>query len=209
MPLRFPSDNPSFKGASSPSRLECDLFELEYDGNFPEGLHGRFYRCGPDPQFVPRYADDIGINGDGMVSMFRFGGGHVDFRQRFVRTDKWKAEHAARRALFGHYRNRYTDDPSVAGIDRTTANTSILWHGGRLFAIKEDGLPHELDPDTLETRGKFNFDGKLRSPHFTAHPKVDPATGELLFYGFEVAGEATPTIAYCSADRELRLEGEQ
>ena len=209
MPYLFPADNPSFRGPSHPSRIECELFELAYDGDLPRELNGRFYRCGPDPQFVPRFQDDIGINGDGMVSMFQIGEGHVDFRQRFVRTDKFKAERAARRALFGHYRNRFTDDPSVAGVDRTTANTSILWHGGRLFAIKEDGLPHELDPDTLETLGKFNFGGKLRSPHFTAHPKLDPVSGELLFYGFEVAGETTPTIAYAVADRDLNLLSEE
>lgn len=205
MPYLFPSDNPGFRGPARPSRVECDLFALEYEGELPAGLQGRFYRCGPDPQFVPRFADDIGINGDGMVSMFVFGDGCVDFRQRYVRTDKWKAERAARRALFGHYRNRYTDLPEVAGIDRTTANTSILWHAGRLFAIKEDGLPHELDPQTLDTLGKLSFDGQLRSPHFTAHPKRDPVTGELLFYGFEAAGDATPTIACAVADRDLKL----
>ncbi len=205
MPYLFPSDNPGFRGPARPSRLECDLFALEYEGELPAGLRGRFYRCGPDPQFVPRFADDIGINGDGMVSMFVFGEGGVDFRQRYVHTDKWKAERAARRALFGHYRNRYTDLPEVAGIDRTTANTSILWHANRLFAIKEDGLPHELDPQTLATLGKLDFDGQLKSPHFTAHPKRDPATGELLFYGFEAAGDATPTIACAVADRDLKL----
>ena len=209
MPYLFPADNPGFRGPSHPSRVECDLFELEYEGVLPTELNGRFYRCGPDPQFVPRFKDDIGINGDGMVSMFRMNDGHVDFRQRFVRTDKFRAERAARRALFGHYRNRFTDDPSVAGVDRTTANTSILWHGGRLFAIKEDGLPHELDPDTLETLGKFNFGGQLRSPHFTAHPKLDPVSGELLFYGFEVAGETSPTLAYAVADRDLNLLSEE
>ncbi len=209
MPYLFPQDNPSYMGPGRPSRLECELGSLEYEGELPAGLEGRFYRCGPDPQFVPRFRDDVGINGDGMVSMFRFSQGRVDFRQRYVRTDKFNTERAAGRALFGHYRNRFTDDPSVAGIDRTTANTSMVWHGGRLFAVKEDGLPHELDPDTLETRGKFNFEGKLRSPHFTAHPKLDPVTGNLVFYGFEAAGDATPTISYAEADRDLRLLREQ
>lgn len=209
MPYLFPEDNPSFIGPSRPSRLECDLMALEYEGELPAGLTGRFYRCGPDPQFVPRFRDDVGINGDGMVSMFTLSPGRVDFRQRFVRTDKFKAERAAGKALFGQYRNRYTDDASVAGIDRTTANTSILWHGGRLFAIKEDGLPHELDPYTLDTRGKLDFEGQLRSPHFTAHPKLDPVSGHLVFYGFEAAGEATPTISYAEADQNLQLLREQ
>ena len=209
MPYLFPQDNPSFSGPSRPSRLECDLHALEYDGELPAELLGRFYRCGPDPQFVPRFRDDVGINGDGMVSQFVFSEGRVDFRQRFVRTDKFKAERTAGRALFGQYRNRYTDDASVAGVDRTTANTSILWHGGRLFAIKEDGLPHELDPDTLETLGKLDFNGDLRSPHVTAHPKLDPVSGRLVFYGFEVAGDATPTISYAEADGNLKLLHEQ
>ena len=61
----------------------------------------------------------------------------------------------------------------------------MLWHAGRLFALKEDGLPYELDPDTLETHGKFSFDGTLSMPAVTAHPKIDPLSGELVFYGYE------------------------
>ena len=37
----------------------------------------------------------------------------------------------------------------------------------------------ELDRQTLETLGFQNFGGAVRAP-FTAHPKVDPATGNLL-----------------------------
>jgi carotenoid cleavage dioxygenase len=204
----FP-DNTGFRGAVRPARLECDIFELEYRGELPSALQGRFYRCGPDPQFPPRSADDFFINGDGVVSMFRFADGHVDFKSRYVRTDKFKAERAARRALFGGYRNPFTDDPSVRGIDRSTANTSVLFHAGRLFALKEDGLPYELDPDTLETRGKFSFDGALRMPAVTAHPKVDPQSGELVFYGYEAAGEASCEVAYAVADERLMLREEQ
>jgi isoeugenol monooxygenase len=203
MAVLFPA-HPGFRGPMAPQRLECDLFELEYDGTLPDALRGAFYRCGPDPQFPPRSTDDFFINGDGVVSMFRFEGGHVDFRMRFVRTDKFKLEREARRALFGGYRNPFTDDPSVAGMDRTTANTSVFWYAGKLYAIKEDGLPHELHPQTLETLGKLRFEGQ-RTPHFTAHPKFDPVSGEMIFYGTEAAGLATPDIAYCEADAQGHL----
>ena len=83
MSVLFP-DHAGFHGAMRPSRLECDLFELEYTGELPAALNGRFYRCGPDPQFPPRFADDFFINGDGVVSMFRFANGHVDFKSRYV-----------------------------------------------------------------------------------------------------------------------------
>src|SRR5213075_770501 len=75
MAVLFP-DHPGFRGAMAPQRVECDLFELEYEGTLPPALEGSFYRCGPDPQFPPKSTDDYFINGDGVVSMFRFRGGH-------------------------------------------------------------------------------------------------------------------------------------
>jgi carotenoid cleavage dioxygenase-like enzyme len=194
MSLRFPP-TPTFSGYNEPRRIEADVYDLEVDGELPSELDGTFYRCGPDPCFPPRLGDDININGDGMVMMFRFADGHVDLRSRYVRTEKFRLERAARKALYGAYRNPYTDDPSVAGKDRTTANTNVVFHAGRLFALKEDGLPHELDPDTLETRGRFDYGGKLKSFTATAHPKIDPATGEMISHGYEARGLATRDIS--------------
>jgi len=185
----------TFTGFNEPRRIEAEVFDLEVEGTLPLEIDGTFYRCGPDPCFPPRLADDININGDGMVMMFRFSGGHVDMRSRYVRTEKFRLEHRARRALFGAYRNPYTDDPSVAGRDRTTANTNVVHHARRLFALKEDGRPHELDPDTLETRGRFDYGGKMASLTSTAHPKIDPATGEMISHGYEARGLATREVA--------------
>ena len=73
----------------------------------------------PDPQYPPKLGKDTFLSGDGMVRMFAFDGeGHVDFKQRYIRTERWVLEHQARKALFGAYRNPYTDDPSVAGKRR-------------------------------------------------------------------------------------------
>jgi carotenoid cleavage dioxygenase-like enzyme len=204
MPHRFP-DKPAFTGLNTPCRIEAVINDLEYEGEMPAGLRGTFYRCGPDPRFPPLLGDDININGDGMVTMFRLGEGHVDFRSRYVRTEKYELESKAHRALFGMYRNPYTSDPSVTGRDGTTANTSIVFHAGRLFALKEDGLPHELDPDTLETRGKHRFEGKLRSLTCTAHPKIDPRTGELLSHGYEARGLATRDVSLQVVSRSGEL----
>lgn len=206
-PASFPDTNP-FTGVNRPMRVECDVYELEYTGELPPELAGALYRAGPEPQFPPRAGDDIYINGDGMVSMVAIANGHVDFKTRYVRTDKLRRERQARRALFGGYRNPWTDDPAVAGMDRTTSNTSTLWHAGRLFALKEDGLAHELDPLTLATRGKWDFGGRLRSRTMTAHPKIDPVTGELVFYGYAAGGETTSDIAFCLADAKGQLTRE-
>jgi carotenoid cleavage dioxygenase-like enzyme len=207
MSTPFPR-TPTFIGFNAPQRIEAEVFDLEVQGAVPRELDGTFYRCGPDPCFPPRLGDDININGDGMVMSFRFANGHVDFRSRYVRTEKFRLERAQRRALFGAYRNPYTDEPSVAGRDRTTANTNVVYHAGRLFALKEDGLPHELDPDTLETRGRFDYGGRMSSLTATAHPKTDPETGEMISHGYEARGLATREIALQVVSRRGELERE-
>lgn len=207
MGLSFPQ-TPTFTGFNAPMRVEGALADLEIEGEIPAGLEGTFYRCGPDFRWPPRLGDDINHNGDGVVSMFRFHGGRVDFAMRFVRTEKFRLEEEAGRALFGMYRNPFTDDPSVAGRDRTLANTNVVLHAGRLMCLKEDGLPYEVDPDTLQTLGRHDFGGKVRSETFTAHPKIDPATGEMIGFGYEAAGLASRdmSVQWIGADGALERE---
>lgn len=207
MSFLFP-DTPAFTGFNQPRRIEADVFDLEVEGEVPAALNGAFYRCGPDPRFPPRMGDDININGDGMVTCFRFRNGCVDFRSRYVRTEKYRLEAEARKALFGAYRNPYTDDPRVAGRDRTTANTNAVFHAGRLFALKEDGLPHELHPETLETLGRCDYGGRMHSLTATAHPKIDPVTGEMISHGYEARGLATRDVALQVMDSDGSLARE-
>ena len=204
----FPNTT-SFVGYNAPSRVEADIFDLEIEGELPRELNGAWYRMTPDPQFPPKFGDDIYLSGDGMMSVFRFENGHVDYKSRYVRTERFMAERKARRALFGVYRNRFTDDPSVEGMDRTVANTSPIWHAGRLLATKEDGLPYQMDPETLETLGRLDWDGRLRTKTVSAHPKIDPCTGEMLFYGYEASGEASRDMSLCVADAQGRLVSEE
>jgi carotenoid cleavage dioxygenase-like enzyme len=207
MSFLFP-DTPAFTGFNQPRRIEADVFDLEVEGEVPAALNGAFYRCGPDPRFPPRMGDDININGDGMITCFRFRDGRVDFRSRYVRTEKYRLEGEAREALFGVYRNPYTDDPRVAGADRTTANTNAVFHAGRLFALKEDGLPHELHPETLETLGRCDYSGRMHSLTATAHPKIDPVTGEMISHGYEARGLATRDVALQIIDPDGNLARE-
>ena len=165
-----------------------------------QGLNGAFYRVQPDPHFPPLLGDDQIFNGDGMISMFRFKNGRVNLKQRWCRTDKWKLEKEAGRALFGAYRNPLTDDSSVKGKYRGTANTNAFFHGGLLFGLKEDSPAVAMDPNTLETLGSWDFGGQVTSPTFTAHPKIDPVSGEMVFFGYNAAGPLTPALSFGSVN---------
>ncbi len=207
-PSAFP-DTPTFTGYNTPTLEEIDAPDLEIVGEMPAELRGDFYRCGPDPRYPPRLGDDVYINGDGMIGQFRLGDGRADYRCRYVRTEKFLAEERAGKALFGAYRNPFTDDASVSGVDRSTANTAAFFHAGRLFALKEDGLPYRIDPGSLQTLGRHDFGGRLRSLTVTAHPKLDASTGEWMFFGYEADGLASPRVAYAIADADGQLVQEQ
>jgi carotenoid cleavage dioxygenase len=180
MAAPYPADNPLLSGCFEPIRFECDYADLALEGELPVGLAGALYRIGPNPQFAPLGAYNP-LQGDGMVHAFFIEGGRVAYRNRWVRTPQWRLEREAGRALFSTS-NPAGHDPSVAGVaSEGAANTHIVAHAGRLLALEEGHPPIAIDPATLETLGPFDFGGALRGP-MTAHPKVDPETGALLFF---------------------------
>lgn len=202
--MKFP-DLPMFAGINAPSRIETDVHDLEVVGEIPREIDGAFYRVAADHQFPPRFANDVPFNGDGMVSMFRFQGGRVSLKSRYVRTDRFLAEQAAGRALFGRYRNKWTDDPAVAGMNRNLANTSVLIHHGVLLALREDSPPVAMDPVSLETIGNWDFHGALPGPTCSAHCKIDPHTGNLVGFGFGARGDFSRDVVYFEVSPQGRV----
>jgi carotenoid cleavage dioxygenase-like enzyme len=183
-------------GFNSPTRFDADVYDCEVWGQIPTDIRGTFYRMQCDFDYRPPKNEWMtGFNGDGHISRFRFANGSVDYKGRFVRTARLMAERQARKRLFGVYRNPFTDDPSVAHINRSAANTHTYWHGGKLFVLKEDSLPYHVDPHTLDTLGDWNFHGKYTAQTMSAHPKIDPVSGEMIAYGYEAKGILTRDIA--------------
>jgi carotenoid cleavage dioxygenase-like enzyme len=205
----FPQ-HPNYIGLNAPLGDEYDIAGLEVDGKIPPEVEGSFFRAVPNPAYPPFLEDSAAfLSGDGMISAIRFAGGSASIHHRWVQTARHQAEHAAGKALFGRYRNPFTDKPEVAGLDRTVANTTPVWHAGRLLMAKEDGRPYRVDPQTLETLGSYDFGGALRSETMTAHVRIDPASGELFFYGYEAGGLASTKVAYGVVGADGALKSEQ
>lgn len=203
-PIRFPA-NPLFEGWGQPMRTESTIDALEIvQGEIPAGLEGTLYRNGADWLYPSNRDNDIFIDGDGMFHMFRFEDGQVHYRSRWVHTARHDIQRKAKRNLFGRYRNRYTNDPGAGDTHMGTANTTAMFHAGRLYALKEDDHPYELDPDTLGTIGRTDMGGQITSTSFTAHPKVDPITNELLAFSYQAKGDGTKDIVYYLFDAEGR-----
>lgn len=209
MTNQFP-ERLEYIGLNAPVGEEYDLDDLDVEGDIPADIEGSFFRAVPDPAYPP-FIEDGGaiLSGDGMVSAIRLRDGKLSSSMRFVQTDRHRAEVEAGKALFGIYRNPYTDRPEAAGVDRTVANTTPVWHAGRLLMSKEDGRPYSVDPQTLETLGQFDFGGKLKSDTVSAHVRIDPETGEMFSFGYEADGLGSTKVSYFIVDRDGELVREQ
>jgi len=203
---------PTKVGYFTPERFEAAVYDCEVQGKIPKELHGTFFRVGGDWLYPPKFPDDAPLNSDGYISAFRFHDGIVDYQGRYVRTKRFEADRAANRQLYGYYRNPYTDDPSISDPSRpnlrTVSNTAPLIHAGKLFTVKEDGLPHRIDPRTLETLGVWDFEGAWQSQTFTAHPKLDPVSGAMVAFGYEATGLATNDVFIYTIDKGGRVTHE-
>ena len=136
-----------------------------------------------------------------MVHGFHIDGGQVRYNNRWVRTPKWRLEHEAGRRLFNSWGDPRKADPLAIGQDGGVANTNILWHGGRLLALEEAHPATAMDPLTLETLGYVDLGGKV-----TAHPKIDPDTGEMVFFAYaDDAVPLSPKVSYGVADAAGQL----
>lgn len=176
--------SPYLQGAFAPVDDELDEAELQVVGRIPEALDGTYVRNGPNPAFPPVGRYHV-FDGDGMLHAVSFRDGTASYRNRWVRSAGLEAEWEAGRALFGGLSEFQLPPQDVidrVGLMKNTANTNIVEHGGRLMALMEAARPIQVD-GRLETIGEYDFDGRLSGP-MTAHPKVDPTTGEMLFFGY-------------------------
>jgi carotenoid cleavage dioxygenase len=195
-------DHPYLSGHHEPVRFEATAPDLIVDGEIPKDLAGVFYRNGPEPLYPTREGDYHWFDGDGMVYAFHIEGGRVSMRNRWVRTEKFELEKAAGKRLFGMFGNPMTADPSVQGKTYNTANTNIILHGGKLLALMEGARPVVMGPHDLETLGEHDYDGKVATT-FSAHPKVDHATGEMVNIGAMINGYMGPAeLQYTITTRE-------
>jgi len=149
-------------GNYAPVMDELEVFDLEIEGALPPELNGTFLRDGANPATGSSLH---WFTGDGMLHGVKLSDGRaLWYRNRWVQT-------LALDAMMGD------------SIAANRANTAVKLHAGKLLALYEAGVPHQISPDDLSTMGEYDYGGALERP-MTAHPKLDAASGELFFIGY-------------------------
>jgi carotenoid cleavage dioxygenase len=192
------ADHHDLRGNMFPVDREIGPVECEVIGEVPAGLRGSFIRNGPNQMFEPIGPHHI-FDGDGMLHGVDFEDGRATYRNRWIRTAGLEAEIAQGGAIYPGLSDlmNFPDKSLVgdAGPVKNRANTHIIRHAGKFLALWEQGPPTEVAAD-FTTVGEWDFGGKLAGA-MTAHPRLDPRTGEMLFFSYNLFA---PYLTYYVAD---------
>jgi len=183
----------------------------EVRGRIPDAVRGTFLRIGPGRNRIGGQKFGHWFDGDGMLHAATFRDDGVHYRNRYVRTPKYLKETAAQRIVmrsFGHnapggWRKNIGKPPA------NCANTSMVWHAGKLLCLWEGGRPWEVEPHSLNTVGEYSFDGKLNNFNaFSAHGTHDPRTGCYYNFGAGVGAKGAGVYMYrINPAGELDMKG--
>lgn len=188
-------------GNFGPTDETCPRSDLPVTGHLPSCLNGEFVRVGPNPKYKP-VAGYHWFDGDGMIHGLRIKDGKATFVSRYVRTSRLMQEEffggpkflkiGDLKGFFGlfmaqimKYRAKFQVIDTSLGTG--TGNTALTYHNGMLLALHEGDKPYAikvLEDGDLQTLGYLDYGQQLNHP-FTAHPKVDPVTGEMFTFGYQ------------------------
>ncbi|KAK5048718.1 hypothetical protein LTR84_005810 [Exophiala bonariae] len=192
-------------GYDMPIRLEGEIGDVIVRGIIPKSVEGTFYRVAQD-HFTPAPDGLSPLRGHGVVSAFRIHQGQVDFKIRYVQSDRYKLERNRKKSLFSDILHHpLSTHPCVRAVVDSTTNTNVIHWAGMLLACQELGPAYSMDPDTLETTGQDPFGNQIVTPSFTAHAKIDQHVNELVTWSVDIFNNQI--ISY-SVDRNGTVKNE-
>ena len=193
-------DNPWLHGLFAPTTLEIQCDDLDVEGEIPADLCGGYFRNGTNPRFRPvnRYH---WFDGDGMIYAIRFRDGRATYQNRWIETRAFQMEREKGAAIWPGVLGPFDFSLPISPI-KDTANTDLVFLNNKLCGLwYESGEVYQIDPFTLETLGTEDFNGELQVP-LSAHSKVDPNTGDFIFFSY---GDRKPYMRYGAVSSDNRL----
>ncbi len=193
--LKADAPNPYLSGIHAPMDKELTLNDLRVTGTIPVALDGRYVRIGPNPAAPANHASYHWFTGDGMVHGIRISQGKaLWYRNRWIKSNKVTTALGLPAA------------PGPRHGPTDTVNTNVLGHAGDTWALVEaGGYPVRIN-EKLETIAHDPFGGTLKGG-FSAHPHLDPETGEMHAICYE--GTDASTIRHVVVDAQGKVRREE
>jgi carotenoid cleavage dioxygenase-like enzyme len=202
-PEAVPGPALGFSGAPR----EMQINELPLRGRLPEWLSGRLLRTAPAAYENGAWRAEHWFDGLCFLYGFRFAGGRVAFRSRFLESEEYRAARAGEARFAGAFRlpQRSVMERLREPLPPTTDNTniSVASIGGRVTALGESMVQNDIDPETLHCLGPHRYADNLPEKlALIAHPVADPARRSLVSLGIQYGGRTV--LIYELADGENR-----
>ncbi|WP_200821236.1 carotenoid oxygenase family protein [Oceanicoccus sp. KOV_DT_Chl] len=194
-----------------PVHNELSHAEVKVEGTIPADLEGVYIRNGTNTQFENTNSRMHMFNGAGMLHQLQIKDGVATYSNTYVRTPRFKIEDAAGDEIYSQFgdlagggkaalfkiivdllKKRFKVIPALDNCENSSATTAIQYHHGKLYCLQETGYPFSLQ--LKNSAGRLHIDGdgewerfgnQLDTP-FTAHPKIDPATGDWYTYSTDI-----------------------
>ena len=206
---------PELTKQSTPSPLilattgaEKSPYAPAVEGALPSDLQGVLYRNGPGIFHRENRRKRFILEGDGLIQRYSLSAEGVKYHSRFVRTKKFTLEENCgefRCATWGTMAPGGVANNLMPGLNwKTSSGVSVWKKNGKLFAFDEMALPTELDPDSLETIGPYNFAPDQKSLVYSAHPKLDPKTGQWVHFGLKTRKSLAVFITVVDKNGQLQ-----
>ena len=194
-----PYNAPGFK----PVHTLCSNAVLQVSGKIPDDLEGVYLRNGTNLQFGQTNGRYHMFNGAGMLHQVQIAAGKASYSNTYIKTPRYEIEDTMGQDQYLHFgdlagggkaglvrmavaalRQRLGVLPALEALESGSSTTAVQYHHGTLYCLQETGYPFALNTRVedghliLDGEGRWDtFGGKLDSP-FTAHPKIDPVTGD-------------------------------
>jgi carotenoid cleavage dioxygenase-like enzyme len=202
-------DHPYRTGPWRPQTTEWDDDDLTVvAGEIPADLDGVYLRNTENP-LHPALQNYHPFDGDGMMHVVGFRDGKAFYRNRFIRTDGFLEELQEGGPLWSGIAEPIELSKRDHGwgartLMKDASSTDVTVHRGvALSSHYQCGELYKLNPLTGDTLGKTTWGGAFPTTWgVSAHPKVDDATGELLFFNY---GKDAPYMHYGVVDENDTL----
>ena len=185
-------DHPYLHGVFAPVADEASVNDLTLEqGMLPDDLDGLYVVNGPNQRFKPtgRYHY---YDGDGMLHAIYLSGGTAAYKSKWIRTQPFLEEEQQGHSIWPGLCGPFNHDLPGAPI-KDNSNTDVIFYQGKLMSLWYlAGAPQAIDPLTLETLGQETLADTLNH-NLSAHSKVDPRTGDLIFFNYK---DTKPFMTY-------------
>merc|ERR1712212_186025 len=161
-------------------------YTADVKGNIPSWLQGTLLRNGPGIFSVGETTYDHWFDGMALMHSFTFKDGGVIYRSRYLRSDTYEDNMAAKRIVVSEMGTMAYPDPSKNFITKAitflnhtipdftdNCGNNFVRYGKEYYATSETNYIRKIDPVTLETLEKVDYQKYLPVNLVTSHPHYD------------------------------------